>query len=112
MRRKNEELKIGEKLKNARLSCGFTQEDVCDKLGYAPRYISQLENNESAGSIFLIIDLCNLYGITLDFLYADYLKVNSSFEDISSISGYFKLNDEHKSIIENNITFLNKLENN
>lgn len=40
----NIEIKIGEKLKNARLSCGLTQEQVCEKIGCAPRYIRTIRN--------------------------------------------------------------------
>ena len=104
-------INIGEKLKQARISCNLTQEQASEKAGCASRYIGQLETNQSMGSIPLLLKLCNLYNITLNDLYCDYLKSDSNSE-ITKISGYFKLNDEHKRIIENNISFLNKLENN
>lgn len=103
-------IEIGEKLQNARKSCGFTQEQVGEKIGCAPRYIGQIETNQTKSSIPIIIKLCSLYGITLDYLYSDYLELDSVPQDLSSIIGYFKLNDEHKAIVENNIAFLNKLE--
>lgn len=110
MRHKNKEIKIGEKLKNARQSCGLTQEQVCEKIDCAPRYIGQLETNQSKGSISLIIELCSLYGITLNDLYSDYLKVDNGINDLTNIAGYFNLDDEYRSIIDNNIAFLNKLQ--
>lgn len=103
-------IEIGKKLQNARKSCGFTQEQVGEKIGCAPRYIGQIETNQTKSSIPIIIKLCSLYGITLDYLYSDYLDLDSIPYDLSSIVGYFKLNDEHKAIIENTIVFLNRLE--
>lgn len=113
MRHKNKnELKIGNKLKNARLACGYTQEQVAEKLNCASRYIGQLETNRSFGSISLLIDLCNLYGISLNDIYGDFLHIsNKKTNDTSSIIGYSNLNDEYRSIIDNNIQFLNSLQN-
>lgn len=47
----------------------------------------------------------------MDSLYSDYLKNIPTSEDFSKIVGYFKLDPEYKAIIENNIEFLNKLQN-
>lgn len=102
-------LEIGEKLKNARISCGYTQEQVAEKVNCANRYLAQLESNQSAGSISLIINLCNLYKISLDYLYSDYLNINSP-SDLAKISGYFNLKSDYKNIVENNISYLNKLQ--
>lgn len=44
MRHKNNKIEIGEKLKKARLSCGLTQEQVCEKINCAPRYIRTTRN--------------------------------------------------------------------
>lgn len=71
----------------------------------------QLETNNTIGSISLILELCSLYGITLDELYCDYLKIDSDSRDLTNISGYFKLKKDYRSIIDNNIAFLNKLQN-
>ena len=104
-------INVGEKLKNARISCNLTQEEASEKAGCAPRYIGLLETNQSMGSIPLILKLCSIYGITPNDLYADYLDLESN-TDLTKIIGYFKLNDEHKKIIENSISFMNKLEKN
>lgn len=110
MRHKNNiDLNIGNKLKNARIASGLTQEEVAEKLNSSSRYLGQLETNRSFGSINLLIDLCNLYNITLNDLYSDYLK-NPSKNGNSSIIGYNELNEEYRSIIDNNIQFLNNLQ--
>lgn len=109
MKRNNKQIKIGQKLQAARKSCNLTQEQVSEKLDCAPRYVGLLETDKTNSSVPIILELCSLYGITPDYLYSDYIQANH-LQDLSKIIGYFKLNDEHKAIIENNIAFLNKLE--
>ncbi len=110
MKHKNDKIEIGKKLKEARISCGLTQEEVCEQIDCAPRYVSALETNQTTGSISLILKLCSLYNISLDYLYSDYLKSESFSDDLLKINGYLKLNEYNRSIIENNIMFLNKLQ--
>lgn len=110
MRKTKKDFKIGEKLKEARIACGYTQEQVSEELDCSPRYIGQLETNKTSGSISIILELCNLYGVTFDYIYSDYLKCLSD-SDNKIVIGYNKLNDEYKKIVNNNIAFLNDLQN-
>ena len=112
MRHKNINIEIGEKLKKARISCGYTQEEVSEMLECAPRYISQLETNQTAGSIPTILYLCSLYKITLNDLYSDYLNFDTTQIDTVTINGYLNLNEEYRGIIDNNISYLNNLQKN
>ena len=111
MKHKNDKIEIGQKLKNARLSCGLTQEQVCEKIECASRYIGQIETNQTVGSISTILKLCSLYGITLNDIYADYLPKNPISNNTSLLAGYFKLNDNNRAIIDNMLNFLNKQQN-
>ena len=61
---KNKDLKIGKKLKEARISNGYTQEQVAEIADCSSRYIAQLETDATSGSISLLIKLCKLYHIT------------------------------------------------
>ncbi len=109
----NLDIQVGKQLKNARISAGLTQEQVAEKLDCSNRYIGQLETNRSSGSIEVISELWNLYGVSLNDIYGDYLKFdfNELTKNIPNIIGYYQLNDEYKSIVDNNIQFLNKLQN-
>ena len=40
-------IKVGEKLKSARLNAGLTQEQVAEKVNCESAYISRLENNKA-----------------------------------------------------------------
>ena len=105
-------IEVGEKLKNARLVAGYTQEQVAEIIDCSSRYISQLETNRTLGSIDSILRLCNLYKITLNDIYSEYFefKINGK-KDAQNIIGYNALNNEYKSIVDNTIQYLNNLLN-
>ncbi len=105
-------IKIGNKLQCARISNGYTQEEIAELVGCSPRYISQLESNITIGSLPLIINICKLYHISLDDLYGEYLQISSTLSENINFCGYLSLKDEYKSIVDNNIMYLNKLQNN
>ena len=108
---RNQEIKVGSKLQKARLANGYTQEQVAEIIGCSSRYVGQLETNNTSGSISLIVNLCKLYHITLNDLYGEYIDANTDLSENLSFCGYISLNNEYKSIIDNNINYLNKLQN-
>ena len=48
---------IGEKIKDLRLSCNLTQEELADRCELTKGYISQLENDLTSPSIATLIDI-------------------------------------------------------
>ena len=115
MRKKNKfNIEVGSILQNARIAKNLTQEEVAEKVDCSSRYIGQLETNRTLGSIDLIIELCNLYEISLNDIYGIYLKainLSASKDKCPNIVGYNELSSEYRSIIDNNISFLNTLQN-
>ncbi|MCW6678555.1 helix-turn-helix domain-containing protein [Anaerococcus sp. NML200574] len=59
-------MKIGEKLKQARLNKKMTQEEVADKLYVSRQSISNWENNKTYPDIGNVLALSDLYEISLD----------------------------------------------
>ena len=67
-------MEIGKKLKEARLNRDLTQEVIAEKLNVSQAFISQLcsgaisnwENEKSYPDIISVIELSNLYSISLD----------------------------------------------
>lgn len=108
---KNQEIKVGDKLQKARLSNGYTQEQVAEIVGCSSRYVGQLETDATIGSISIIINLCKLYHISLNDLYGEFVNVELDPNNIT-FSGYVNLNSEYKSIVDNTINYLNKLQHN
>ena len=59
-------MEIGKKLKNARVQSGMTQENVAEKINVSRQTISNWENEKSYPDIISVIELSNLYCISLD----------------------------------------------
>ncbi len=59
-------MEIGKKLKDARISSGFTQENVAEKINVSRQTISNWENEKSYPDIISVIKLSDLYSISLD----------------------------------------------
>ena len=59
-------MKIGDKLKNARLKKSMTQEEVAEKHFVSRQSISNWENNKTYPDIGNVIALSDLYQISLD----------------------------------------------
>lgn len=59
-------MEIGKKLKSTRLQKGLTQEAVAEKIQVSRQTISNWENEKSYPDIVSVINLSNLYEISLD----------------------------------------------
>lgn len=64
--RRNTDMEIGKKLKDARMKSGFTQEAVAEKINVSRQTISNWENEKSYPDIISVIELSSLYSISLD----------------------------------------------
>ncbi len=62
---------IGEKIKNLRLSCNLTQEELADRCELTKGYISQLENDLTSPSIATLIDILSALGTDLKEFFSD-----------------------------------------
>ena len=59
-------MEIGKKLKDARINSGLTQEKVSEEIQVSRQTISNWENERSYPDIVSVINLSNLYHISLD----------------------------------------------
>lgn len=59
-------MEIGKKLKDARIKSEYTQETVAEKINVSRQTISNWENEKSYPDIMSVIELSNLYSISLD----------------------------------------------
>ena len=59
-------MEIGKKLKEAHLNRDLTQEVIAEKLNVSRQTISNWENEKSYPDIISVIELSNLYSISLD----------------------------------------------
>ena len=89
-------MKIGDKLKNARIKKSMTQEEVADKLYVSRQSISNWENNKTYPDIGNVLALSDLYEVSLDEL----LKGSDNFmEHLEESTDIVKSNKKLMAII-------------
>lgn len=57
---------IGQRLKTLRKEKGLTQEQLGERLGVSSRSVSRWENGVNLPDFDLLLELCRLYGVSLD----------------------------------------------
>lgn len=67
-------MKIGEKIRDLRLYCELTQEELADRCELTKGYISQLENDLTSPSIATLIDILYALGTDLKEFFSDIEK--------------------------------------
>lgn len=78
-------MEIGKKLKDARMRSGFTQESVAEKVNVSRQTISNWENEKSYPDIISVIELSNLYSISLDELLKGDKKMMEHLEESTNV---------------------------
>ena len=78
-------MEIGKKLKNARVQSGMTQENVAEKINVSRQTISNWENEKSYPDIISVIELSNLYSISLDVLLKGDEKMIEHLEESTDV---------------------------
>ena len=107
---------IGRRIKLARNNLDLTQEQLAEKAGLSPRFISQLERGVAFGSANTIISICKTLKIDPNYLFGDLVKNSSAtlvdMIDIKFLENYLKLDPYNKSAINSFTTELLKLQTN
>ncbi len=73
-------MEVGKKLKEARLNAGLTQEHVADKIMVSRQTISNWENGKSLPDIVSVMNMSDLYQISLDELLKGDQKMREKVE--------------------------------
>lgn len=76
---------IGSKIKAARIEKKLTQEQVAELLGMSRQTISNWENEKSYPDIISVIELSNLYSISLDVLLKGDEKMIEHLEESTDV---------------------------
>lgn len=83
--RRNADMEIGKKLKDARTKSGFTQETVAEKINVSRQTISNWENEKSYPDIISVIELSSLYSISLDDLLKGDEEMKKHLEESTNV---------------------------
>ena len=107
---------IGKRIKLARNKLDLTQEQLAEKAGLSPRFISQLERGIAFGSANTIISISKVLKIDPNFLFGDLVKNSSpalvDMIDMKFLENYLKLNTYNKNAIKIFTNELLKLQSN
>ncbi len=96
-------MEIGKKLKSARIQKGYTQEAVAEKIQVSRQTISNWENEKSYPDIMNVVNLSNLYEISLDELLKGDKRMLEHLEESTDI---VKSNKKLVITVITNIIFL------
>ena len=78
--RRNADMEIGKKLKDARMKSGFTQETVAEKVNVSRQTISNWENEKSYPDLLTLVRISDEFDCSLDVM----LKENNAVtEDLN-----------------------------
>lgn len=58
----------GQRIRKLRIAQGLTQAQVSTQLGIGDRHLRKIEQGTTCGSIDLLVDIANYFGVTLDYL--------------------------------------------
>ena len=108
MMKKSSTIKIGKNIQQIRKSNGYTQEKLAENIEVSVRYISDIEQDRAKPSYEVLIRICNLFHVTLDQIFSEYLNVKENKSLEYSIAGYEKLSKQDKKTIEHLIIYFNK----
>lgn len=61
-------MKFSKRLKELRVSNGYTQENLAKKIGVTPGAIGLYEQDRREPKIEILISLSNIFGVTVDYL--------------------------------------------
>ena len=83
-------MEIGTRLKQARIEAKFTQEELAEKIQVTRQTISSWENQRSYPDISSIVQLSEIYNISLDILLKEDKKVVENLKEATDLTGETK----------------------
>ena len=105
--RKPSTIKIGKTIQQIRKSNGYTQEKLAEEIEVSVRYISDIEQDRAKPWYEILIRICNLFKISLDQIFSEYINIRNNKTLEYQLSGYDKLSEEDKKTIEYLIMYFN-----
>lgn len=83
----------GNKIRSLRIEKGWTQEQLAEKVGVSDKYISKIETGNRKPSIEFYIDVSNILGVSLDYLFYDAINVKKNIYADDPEADYFLIKE-------------------
>lgn len=101
--------KLGQRIKQLRITKGYSQDDLCDKIGIDPPSLSKFENGKNAPSLPTLIKIIDALEVQPNEVF-DYSHFKSESElERDLINRYRKLTVEKKQYFYRLLSFIEEL---
>ncbi len=97
---------IGNNIRTIRLSKGFTQEQIAEKLNRSINFVSLIELGKSGMSIETIIAICNILDINSESVFKGLIDYNLKEMDRYIIESISTFNSRDKQIVTDLIQYI------
>ena len=97
---------IGNNIRTIRLSKGFTQEQIAEKLNRSINFVSLIELGKSGMSIETIIAICNILDINSESVFKGLIDYNLKEMDRYIIESISTFNSRDKKIVTDLIQYI------
>lgn len=101
-------IKIGKNIQAIRKSHGYTQEKLAEAIECSPRYIGDIEQDRSKPSYEVLVKFCNLFNMSMDVIFSEYLEIKGKKEVNAALYGFDDLKQNNKDTIVHMIEYFNK----
>lgn len=101
---------IGVKIQQARKEKGYTQEYVAEKIEKSVDILRSIENGRSVGSVETLLNICNLLGVTSDYIFSDLLDKRDEILDNKLYQNFKELNLKDKELINIIMEYMKKMD--
>ncbi len=98
---------IGKRIRDLRISKGLTQQELSEILSVTDNHICKIETGNTSVSLNVLINLCNCFDSSIDYLIFGTLKENQTINDVIISSILSTLDETDKDYI---ITMLKGLQ--
>ncbi|MCH5186568.1 MAG: helix-turn-helix transcriptional regulator [Oscillospiraceae bacterium] len=87
----DEKRNFSKKIINLRKLKKIKQKDLAQELGISPSTLSDYENNRAVPTIKILLNLCDIFNVPIDYFYSSYIIKQQSFifNDDEDVSDYF-----------------------
>ena len=101
-------IKIGKNIQAIRKSHGYTQEKLAEAVECSPRYIGDIEQDRSKPSYEVLVKFCNIFNISLDDIFSEYLTIKGNKKVNVALYGFDTLKPNNQDTIVHMIEYFNK----
>ena len=99
---------MGERILEKRKECNYSQEKVAEKLNVSPNSISRYENGTRDVPIDILVEMSNLYGVSMDYLVTGVCPADGEEMDKDLLEMIMKYTPRQRAVVVNVLKNVNE----